>query len=188
MKKFRRTILDSLNEFNDVRNVVICALLAAIGVILGYFTIIIGSFVKIGFSSIPLQLVAAFFGPTIGGLFGAALDIINYFVKPAGPYFPGFTLNAILSGIIYGIFFYKKKVSIYRVVVAQFVIIVIINLGLSSYWFYIIFGKSFFASFPFRVLKNLIMWPIDSAILFTIMKALDVAVKPYLNKQLTKVK
>jgi len=188
MEKSGKMFSDSLNELKEVRNVVVCALFAAIAVVLGYFTIVLGPFVKIGFSGIPNQLIAALFGPVIGGLFGGALDIFKFIIGPTGVFFPGFTFNAILAGVIYGCFFYKKKISIWRIFLAHFVVIVIVNLGLTTYWLSILYGKGFFAIFPLRVLKNLIMWPIESTILFTVMKTMDIAIKPYLSKSFTKVR
>lgn len=188
MKKFVNMFSDSINEFKEVRNVVICAIFAAIAIVLGYFTIVLGDFVKIGFSGIPNQLVSAFFGPAIGGIFGGVLDILKFIVKPTGAFFPGFTLNAILAGVIYGIFFYKKRVSIWRVLIAHLIVIAIVNLGLTTYWLTILYGQSFLVILPFRALKNLVMWPIDSIILFTVMKTMDAAVKPILSRGITNVK
>jgi ECF transporter S component (folate family) len=49
-------------------------------------------------------------GPVIGFCSGAAADIINFMVKPGGPFFPGFTLVSALSGFIPGLIFkYLKK-------------------------------------------------------------------------------
>lgn len=35
-------------------------------------------------------------------IFGGALDVLKYIIKPTGPFFFGFTFDAMLSGIIYG--------------------------------------------------------------------------------------
>ncbi|SEW12679.1 folate family ECF transporter S component [[Clostridium] fimetarium] len=189
MKKFGRMFMDSFNEFKEVRNVVMCGLFAAIAIVLGYYTVMLGPYVKLGFSGIPNQVVAAMFGPVIAGIFGGALDILKFFTSnQSGPFFPGFTFNAILGGVIYGSFFYKKKLTILRVLATHLVVVVVINLGFTTYWLTVMYGKSFFVILPLRALTNLIMWPIDSLILFTIMKAMNSAVKPYLVRTITKIK
>jgi hypothetical protein len=46
---------------------------------------------------------------------------------------------------------------------------------LGTYWLTVMYGKGFFAILPMRVFKNLIMWPINSMIFYTIGKALEAA-------------
>ena len=38
-----------------------------------------------------------------GGLFAGILDIVKFFLKPDGVFFPGYTFNAILAAVIYGL-------------------------------------------------------------------------------------
>lgn len=65
---------------------------------------------RINFASIPLMLSGIILGPATGFISGAVADIINFMVKPGGPYFPGFTLVSALSGFIPGLIFkYIKK-------------------------------------------------------------------------------
>ncbi|MGB4438129.1 MAG: folate family ECF transporter S component [Sedimentibacter sp.] len=65
---------------------------------------------RINFASIPLMLSGIVLGPAAGFITGAAADIINFMVKPNGPFFPGFTLVSALSGFIPGIIYkYIKK-------------------------------------------------------------------------------
>jgi len=65
---------------------------------------------RINFASIPLIMSGIVLGPAAGLITGAAADIINFMVKPDGPYFPGFTIVSALSGFIPGIIYkYIKK-------------------------------------------------------------------------------
>lgn len=68
---------------------------------------------RINFAQIPIMLSGIILGPAIGFCSGAASDIINFMVKPNGPYFPGFTLVSALSGFIPGIIFkcFKKEIN-----------------------------------------------------------------------------
>ena len=77
-------------------------MLAAVAVILGFFSIEYGQFIRIGFSSIPNGIIDYLFGPVVGGIFHGALDIIKYMMKPTGPFCPQLTLVVILAGILYG--------------------------------------------------------------------------------------
>ena len=57
MRKLATLFSDSYHEFKQVRTVTTSAMFAAISVVLGYFTIVIGDYIKIGFSTIPSQFV-----------------------------------------------------------------------------------------------------------------------------------
>ena len=103
MKKLATLFTDSWNEFHQVRTITTAAMFGAISVVLGYFTIAIGDYIKIGFSTICNQFVYYLFGPVVGGLFGGALDVLKFLIKPTGAFFPGFTLNAMLGGVLLGI-------------------------------------------------------------------------------------
>ena len=98
--------------------------------------------------------------------FGGALDLLKYVLKPDGPFFFGFTFNAMLSGLIYGTLLYRRPVSIKRIVIAEFFVKLVINCGLNTLWISMLYGKGFIALLGPRVIKNVIMLPIDSFILF----------------------
>ena len=103
MKKVIELYKASLKELSVTRNVVFCGLMAALAIVLGMVaSITIGSYIRIGFSGLPNRMVDFLFGPVAGCFFGGALDVLKYLMKPEGPFFFGFTLNAMLSGILYG--------------------------------------------------------------------------------------
>jgi len=77
---------------------------------------------RINFASIPLMLSGIILGPLPGFLTGAAADIINFIVKPDGPFFPGFTLTSGLIGFLPGIVFkYSKRDINYNLVNTIFI-------------------------------------------------------------------
>lgn len=167
MRKIKELYQNSLHELASTKNVVLCGLMAALAIVLGMIaTISIGPYIRIGFSGIPNRIVEFLFGPLVGCLFGGALDILKYILNPTGPYFFGFTFNAMLSGIIYGTILYKKTVSVKRIVLAELLIKVFVNCILNTLWLSMLYGQGFLALLPLRVLKNAIMLPIDSFILY----------------------
>lgn len=183
-KKLSETMAaKSFREFASLRTVVMCGLLAAIAVILGYMTTInIGPYIKIGFSGIPNRVVDFLFGPVVGGIFGGVLDILKFIIKPDGTFFPGFTFDAMLGGVIYGAFLYRKKVNIWRVAAACFLVKLIVNCGFNTLWISVLYGKAFFVLLPARLIKNLIMWPVDTAIIFAVLTAVERSIKPLLRE------
>ena len=167
MKKIKQLFSDSLHEFTVTKNLVLCGLMAAIAIVLSMVaSISIGPYVKIGFSGIPNRIVEFLFGPVVGCIFGGALDLLKFMIKPDGPFFFGFTFNVMLAGLIYGCLLYHKPLSIKRIVIAEFLVKLIVNCGLNTLWISMLYGKALFVLLPMRLLKNVIMLPIDSAIVF----------------------
>ena len=173
MRKFVTLFTDSCKELKSVRTITTMAMLAAVAVILGMFSIELGQFIRIGFSSIPNGIVAYLFGPVVDGIFAGTLDVLKFMIKPTGTFFLPLTLVTILAGLLYGIMYYKKPITIGRVLVTKFIVMLICNVILNTLCLSVLYGKGFFVLVGPRIIKNLIMWPIDSIIFFTITKALE---------------
>lgn len=159
---------ESAKELKSVRTLSMGAMLTAITVILGFFAIVIGDFVKIQFYFLTVGISGMLFGPVVSGIIGGLGDILSFIVKPTGTFFPGFTLNAIISGVIYGMFMYKKPVSFWRIFAAKLTITVIVEMGLSTYWLTILYGQGFWAILATRIIKCVVMLPIDSIMLYAV--------------------
>ena len=140
------------------------AMLMAVSVVLGYFTIEAGPYLKIGFGGVVNQFVYYLFGPVTGAVYGGVLDLVKYVVKPTGAFFPGFTLNAMLGGVLYGTILYRKPLTFRRALWADLVVALICNIFLNTLWLSMMSGKAMMVLLPMRVLKNLIKWPVDAAL------------------------
>ncbi|MCD8121121.1 MAG: folate family ECF transporter S component [Clostridiales bacterium] len=175
MRKTIALFSDSCREFSNTRTITVCAMFAAISVVLGYFTIAVGDYIKIGFSMISNQFVYYLFGPAVGCIFGGALDILKYLIKPTGGYFPPLTLVPMVGGLIYGCFYYRRKLTIRRILMAELMVSVICNMLMTTFCLSILYGKGFMALLPMRVMKNLVMWPINSLLFYSIARALEAA-------------
>lgn len=174
MKEYLENLRRSAKTLAVLRNLTLCAVLAALAVGLSFVASIdVGPYIKIGFSGIPNRIVDYIFGPVMGTIFGGVLDVVKFLVKPSGPFFPGFTFDAMLAGFIYGSFYYRKKLTIPRVLVAKLVVTVVVNLFFNTLWISILYGKGFFALLGPRIIKNLVMWPIESLLYFFLMEAIE---------------
>lgn len=176
MKKLLALISESYHEFKNVSTITCCAMFGAMSIVLNYVASIrVTPNLKIGLGALPNELVDYLFGPVVGAFFGGSMDIIKFFLKPDGGYMPGFTFNAMLAAFIYGMFLYKKPISLPRMLVAKFIVVVICNIILGTYWLSMINGKGFIALLPSRIIKNLIQWPVDSLIFYLVATALEKA-------------
>ena len=177
-EKQKNLFVSSLHELKDLRNVVFCGLLGAMAIALDQFTSIkIGDYIRIGFSGYPNRICDYLFGPVTGAIFGAVMDILKFMVKPDGVFNPLFTLVPMVAALICGIFWYRKKVTIWRVAEAQLFVKIICNIWLNTWFIAITSGKAMMAIIGPRVIRNLVMWPIDTVFMFIVLTAIERAMK-----------
>lgn len=162
---------NSFDELRDVYAMTCCGILAALAVALKFVASIdIGEYIRIGFSDLPGMAVSVLFGPAVGGIFWGMLDIIKYIVAPTGPFFPGFTVSAVVNGVLFGLILYRRVLSVQRVFMAQLLSKIIVSLCINTYWLSVLYGNAFLVMLPARVLTNAAMLPVDTALTFVILR------------------
>lgn len=152
----------------NVKQVVTLGLLIGIEIVLSRFLSISTPMVKIGFAFIPVALAGMLFGPVYAGAASACADFLGAILFPVGPYFPGFTLTAFLTGAVYGAFLYNVPLTKKRVFCAVMIIAVLLNLGLGSLWLQMLLGKSIFVLLPPRIIKCMIVAPLQMVVVYTV--------------------
>lgn len=163
----------SLQELKSARTITVCAMMGAAALVLGAYSIYLTPTIKIGFSGLPNLFVAWLFGPSVGMIFNGTMDILKYFMKPVGGFFPPLTLVTMMAGVIYGCFFYGRRLSFPRVLAAKLAVVILCNIVLNTYCLSLLTGKGFLVILPDRIVKNLIMWPIDSLIFYYVARVLE---------------
>lgn len=152
----------------DTRRLVLLALMVALNVVLGRFSVQLAPEVRLSvLGFLPIALAAHLMGPLYGALTGAVGDIVNYllFTHAYGGYFPGYTLTAALSGLWYGLLLYRKKISWPRAIFTILPVILVGEMGLNSIWTYLLYSKSFWAKLPLRLLTNVLECPVKILLL-----------------------
>ena len=176
-----KTFGSSAGEFKSLHTVILCGLMGALSIILKMFaTIPFGPF-TITYAWIPNRIADFMFGPAVGAVYGGVMDIVKFILKPTGTFNPGYTAVAVLAGLVFGTVLYKKPVSFLRIVFAQSLVKIFINAGLSTYLMSFERGEAFMSLMPARLVKNLIMIPFDSILLFVVLTAI-MKVLPRLKK------
>ncbi len=158
-------------NLRDIRTLTGSALLIALAVIVDFFRLVISNLLEISFAFLAYAVAGILYGPIIAGMIGGISDILQYIVRPSGPFFPGFTLNAILSGFIFGLFLYKKKITVKRVAFAVLIEGIVVTLLLTPIWLSILYGAKIFA-LP-RIIKFIIMFPLRVALIYGAGKILE---------------
>ena len=117
-------------------------------------------------------------GPVLGMVFGAAEDLLSFFITGGGgyPFFPGYTLTTMLGVFLYALFFYKSKITLRNVFLAK-LLTNLENVLLGALWMAILSGKAWYITASGSVIKNLVCLPFQTALLLLLMTALRPALK-----------
>ena len=166
-----RNGVDFTNKIKRTRVLAICAMLIATNVILGYFSLNLTSYLRIGFGFITTPVAATLFGPIVGGIVALLSDIVSYILKPTGGFLFTYTLNTGIAGIIYGTMLYNKKPTFLRVFVTKLIVIVFVNIILNSIALAPTVGSGLIGIMPARIVKNFLLLPIQTIIVYIVLKA-----------------
>ena len=147
-----------------IQRITISAMLLAMSVIFGFFKIPLSQVSEIRLQFLPVAAEGMLFGPLYGGILGGLSDILCYIVRPTGAFFPGFTISSIIQGIIYGALLHKNHRT-GRVFLALALDTVIGSLILNPIWLMLLYGNSFIVIFSGRIIKVLIMVPVNALLL-----------------------
>ncbi|MDD4849394.1 MAG: folate family ECF transporter S component [Gemmiger sp.] len=175
---FRARMADAAAELKKPRSLALAAVLAALNLVLNQFTIPLSQYLEIGFDFLTVAATAYLCGPWMAALAGFSTDVLGYFLRPNGPYFPGFTLSAILLGVVYGLWYYHRPVSIPRIMGCKLVVTLLFNFLLTPLWLHLMYGQAFVVLSGLRIVKNIIKFPVDVALLYLVLKTCE----KYLNK------
>ncbi|MDO4621828.1 MAG: folate family ECF transporter S component [Eubacteriales bacterium] len=166
-----------MGKLSNIKILTTSAMLLAMAVIFGFLKVPITPTLEIRFTMIPIAVAGTLFGPVVGGIVGALSDIVAYLVKPTGPFFPGFTITAAIGGVIFGLMLHKKKITVVRMLIANALYSLIVGMILNTLMLAILYGylgdmTKFMAMFIGRVPKELLMIPINTALILIIHRAL----------------
>jgi len=144
-------------------------LMIAMNFVLGLLNVQITPQIRISILAfLPIALVGMLMGPFYAAVAGGLGDVINYLLitHVYGGYFPGYTLSALLSGLCYGLFLYKKKLTWKRATLSLVLPVFFCEMGLNTLWTYVTASWGYFiANLPWRIVTNILEYPLKVACL-----------------------
>ena len=163
----------------STRRLCILSILLALNVALEAVTFRISGSLQIKFTFIITMFVASTFTLPECITFAIAQDILAYILVDSMAYSfnPGYTLQAVITVVLFYLFLHKKQ-SLFNIAIVKLIVNIFINIGFGSvlsmidYKTFTVAAYIAFASE--KLLKNIIMWPIEVLIFFLIY--------PYLSK------
>lgn len=169
-RAYWRTAAD---ELKNVRVLSFAGLVCAMAIVLESFPIyLLGPSLKIYFSFLAVGLGCACYGPVVGMLAGGIIDSVGFLLAGYGePYFPGYLVTAVLSGLIYGVLLYRRPVTVPRLIVLRLLINYGSNVLLGSVWKAMLYGKGYLYYVSTGLVKNTVMLPIEVFLLWAVLRA-----------------
>lgn len=160
-------------EFKNVRVLAFSGLVCAMAIVLESFPIyLLGQSLKIYFSFLVVGLGCACYGPLVGMAAGAVIDTVGFLLAGYGePYFPGYLVTALLSGLVYGVLLYRRRVTIPRLIVLRLLINYGSNVLLGSVWKAMLYGKGYLYYVSTGLVKNTVMLPIEVVLMWLVLGA-----------------
>ena len=160
----------SAREVRRISSMTGAAMLAALAVVLDRFTWQVGPMLEIGVSFLAVGVSGFLYGPWLAGLAGVVIDILGYFLRPNGDFFFGFVLNEFLLGFIYGCWLYRRRVTLAR------------TFGACLTAVHIMYGNAFVLSAG-RLLKNIVKLPVDTGLLYALLRLAETRLVPQLRRR-----
>ena len=150
-----------------------------------------------GFSNLGLSLTFLFFsligliyGPVAGLTMGFFSDVLGYFLfdKSGMTFYFGYTLQAMLAGLIYGLFLYKGRITFVKCFGSRLVVNLLLNVVLGSIFFGDIMNYDLETIKAYALIielpKNMIYLLPQSILLFMFLKFISPIL--YRNKYISK--
>lgn len=167
------------NAHKRLVTLVTCAMLVAIQVVLVRFCSIQTPFQRISFGFIPMSMAGVLFGPFYSCVVAAMADLLGAILFPTGgAFWPGFTIVAACAGLLYGLLHEKegrefgRRGWYVRLLIVELLINLLVNVVFGTINLYFMYGAGAFANIPTRLIKNIVMIPIEVVIITTLRNTL----------------
>ena len=162
---------DARAQLKNVRMLTLAGIITAASIVLESFPIyLLGTSLKIYFSFLVISLGCYVYGPAVGILVGFANDTLGFLISSFGePYFPGYLITAMLSGLIYGTLLYRQRITVLRLVVVRLIINYGSNVLLGSVWKAMLYGKGYLYYLTSGAIKNTLMLPVEVFLMWAVL-------------------
>ncbi len=158
----------------------VCGMMIAVDVVLARLASLNTEVSRFGLALFVVAIVARLYGPVAAMVVHGLSDVIGAILFPNGPYFPGFTVTAVLIGLTYGLLLHRS-VKWWRILIAVVSTQVVCTLCLNTLWLSILMDKSFWVFLPGRAIQAAITTPIQLVGLPLLFRFLDRSIKPMLK-------
>ncbi len=168
---------EAARNFSRVKILVFAALICALRIAVKSLRIpIIPGSLYLTFDAYVNALGSLVYGPLVALCVGAVSDTIGAVLFPSGAYFFPFIAVEMTSSFLFALFFWKRKISAPRAILAKFAVSFVCNIVLNSLlikWSYSYFatGQTYNLINGVRIVKNLVLIPLEGMLIVFILNA-----------------
>ncbi len=164
------------SELKNTKTLIFAALMIALRIALKSVSIYIASDLRISIEFLVNALGAMTFGPVVAIAGAAVSDTLGALLFPSGPYFFLFIFTEIAGSLVFALFFYRTRISVTKVILSRFCTNFFVNIVLQTpimYLYYqMMLGKTYKIFNLPRMIKNLVLFPVESLLLVLFLRAL----------------
>ena len=161
----------------NVKILAFAAVICALRIAVKSLSVPIAPGVYLSFDCYVNAVGAMVYGPIFALLVGAVSDTLGAVLFPKGAYFFPFIAVEMLSGFIFALFLWRKKLTAPRLLLAKFTVNFLCNIVLNSAiqkWYYALFvtDKVYYMINGVRIVKNLAIFPLEAVLICVLLNAL----------------
>ena len=149
----------------NTRKLIVSAQLLALDVVFTRLLAISTPLMKIGLGFTAVAMCAILYGPWWTALVAALGDIVGALLFPTGAFFPGFTLTAACTGLIFGLCLYRRGKSILWPFLAAVLNVVLISYLANTAMISYISGSPYGTLLKARAVQLAVMLPVQFIVL-----------------------
>ena len=174
---------EAARNLKSTRMLALAAMVVALRAICNMLEIPLAPGLNINVAGIFNAVGAMVYGPVVGVGGAIVSDPLGYLLHPDGPYFLPFMLTDMSSSFIFGLFFWRRRLTVGRAMTAKFTVNMISNVVLTSLimkWYYFVFygvekAEAYNLINLARIVKNLVLFPIEAILIAVVLGALSPA-------------
>ena len=171
---------EAAGNLKNTRMLALAALVVALRAVCKMLEIPLAPGVNINVAAFFNSVGAMVYGPVVGLVGAIVSDPLGYLLHPDGPYFLPYMLVDMSSSFLFGLFFWKRPLSVERTLAAKFSINLVSNILLTSVitkWYVAFFqmDKVYNLVNMTRIVKNLVLFPIEAILIAVVLGALSPA-------------
>ena len=169
----------SFSKLKSTRYLALMAIMIAMKIALSFFSVPlpIGDNLRLTFGWLVAGVQGAILGPGAAAVSGAISDIVGFMIRPTGPFFFGYTISEMLGSFVYGLFFYRKKITLPRIAMAKATVNYVVNVLIGSIWSAMLYSKGYIYYASKSLVKNTILLPFEIVLIWLVFQN----VGPYLE-------
>jgi len=153
----------------SVKSITLLGVLTAMQIMLNSLLSVQFLTTKIAFAFVVVAITARLFSPLVTAGSTALAYFLGMVLFPKFTFFPGFILTAFLTGLVFGLAFYRQT-SLPRILLANFIVLFILNLFLNSLWLHLMYLTPWSALLTTRFIQEIVSYIIYTSVLIVLFK------------------